>query len=104
MQGRQSSNWHECTPERHSDMDMQDAVQSRQSSRDLKKNHKAEEGCGRTAKAAIGMSTHDNHAQVLHATDNGNLTAAMCNREPLRYPPLRGQPGVPAQARNKTKQ
>ena len=64
----------------------------------------AEEGCCRTAEAASGKSTHDTHAQELHAPGNGDLTAAMCGREPLRYPLLRGQPGVPAQAQNETSQ
>ena len=64
----------------------------------------AEEGYCRTAEAASGMNAHDVHAQVLHATSNGGWTAPMRGREPLRYPLLRGQPGVPAQAHDETSQ
>ena len=64
----------------------------------------AEGGWRRAAEAASGMNAHDVHAQVLHATSNGDRTAPMRGREPLRYPLLRGQPGVPAQAQNATTQ
>ena len=69
-----------------------------------KSTHEAAEGCCKAAKAAIGMRTQNNHAQWLHATGNCDWTAAMRSQEPLRYPPLRGQPGVPAQAQTATTQ
>ena len=62
--------------------------------------HEVEEEQHRAARAAAGMSAHDNHAQKLYVESKCGVAAAMRSQEPLRYPPLRKQPGVPAQAQN----